>query len=153
MSLESDLLTRITRIIDSVEKRVSAVENAQRTGQTQTVSTPATQAISAGETGIITYRQEPYHHILAVKAPNRLQATEKTFQLPHPADHIVVRGTVDYQVAYDANVQTTTPITSAYSDQSFALRVEKKINYVIPQEFLNSYPGATGDMYIWMLWY
>lgn len=149
MTTDLDVLGRLKNLLDDIEKRlrdserrITQIEN-RKISVTETTDVYMPQAV----------KSVPYNGHLFRKAPDNLSATPVKYILPHRADHIIVMGTLDYQVEFDDNVSDATPISAAFSPESFSMVVNKYISYQLPTYFAQQNAGITGDMYVWLLWY
>lgn len=98
-------------------------------------------------------RTMPYSDHLFTTARDPLVATPSVYNLPHPADAVIVMGTSDYQVEFDREVSTTTPVNNALTPLTAELRVNTKITYQIPQSYVELFGDVRGVLYVYLFWY
>jgi len=146
---ELDILRRLDTILNNIEARLHDDERRITEIEQQKISFSSTTDVYTPQA----VKSVPYNGHLFAKSPYRLSAIPAKYTLPHRADHIIVMGTLDAQVEFDRNVSDDTPVSAAFSPESFSMIVKDYISYQIPSYFIDSNPGATGDMYVWILWY
>ena len=153
MTLESDVLNRLTMVMGRLEQRISDLEKTIhdiRTGQPSSLSENLTLA-EKFQIGQIQTKSYAGHRWTVARDP--LVKTPSVYNVPHYADAFAVVGTTDYQVEVDEEVSDATPINNAFSPFSAELRVNTKITYQIPKAFIEQFGDVQGVLYVYLFWY
>lgn len=116
----------------------------------QTLS--ASRGVSIGA-GVLQVFEVSFNKHLFKQTDQPLQALPQKEVLPHPVEAIIVKGSYDYQVEYDRNVQDTTPVTNALEYQNFSLSVAEYFTFKISPDAMSGLPAGTqGTMNYWAFW-
>lgn len=149
---------RIEDILASLRDLPVTVQQLTEAVKTLTAKTAAL-TVPRAPPGVISARpitdvfNVSFNQHLFIRAPHSLKPLPEIYNLPHPAEAVIVQGTYDYQVEYDRSIQNNTPITPALEYQNFPLVVQKSISYQISPAVVQQLgQNIEGSLYIWMFW-
>ena len=89
-------------------------------------------------TGAIAVQTQSYNSHLFLTLPLPITTTPETYILQKPADAVIFSANVDVQVEFDTDVLSNTPIISAFQEVALDMKVNDKITYRMPQEFVDA---------------
>ncbi len=120
------------------------------------------QGAGSTSAGAVEVKTKPFTDHYFIQLPDPVTVSPQKYDLPRPADAVVLYSTVDTQFEFDRDVINTTPVTSAFQTINFDLRIEKYITYRMPEAYATilqqQYPATPltqlkGNVYAFFFYY